>query len=459
MAKVTLQDGTVLNVPDGSTQEQVQGYITALDAKRNEFSFGEMVSNIPESAAQFGSDIAQPFMHPLETAKSLGKLGMGMWTKGMGLPSPNNAYPEAVGQMVADRYGSLDKAKATLQQDPVGMLSDAAGVLTGGAGMLPKASKAARVAGNVARSLDPINAIVQPVKAVGKAASKAVGRGGLANSLMQSSMKFGTTFSPEQRRAMSNTLLEQGIVPTEKGYSKLVDRQASLGQDIERMISEATATGQKVPLTRVLRGLGEVRQKLSGPTLSSADNLAEVNNIVRKYVTEMLDRGITELSAADLQKLKTDAYKQIEWDIRKPAPTDAAEETYKSIAREARKGIEQQVPGVKQANAQWGAMQEVKTPLARSVNRIANRDMIGIGAPIKVGAGAASGGIPGAIAGAVAGIADAPVPKAHLARAARALENSNSFQPQNTARVLLRTIQANNERAQREYEERFNATR
>jgi hypothetical protein len=52
--------------------------------------------------------------------------------------------------------------------------------------------------------------------------------------------------------------------------------------------------------------------------------------------------------------------------------------------------------------------------LFKAVNRIENRDMVGIGVPIKVATGAMHGGV-GALLGLVAGLVDTPAIKAHIA--------------------------------------------
>ena len=46
-----------------------------------DFSAGEMVSNIPSSAVEFGKNMAMPFLHPIDTAKSIGNLGLGVAEK------------------------------------------------------------------------------------------------------------------------------------------------------------------------------------------------------------------------------------------------------------------------------------------------------------------------------------------------------------------------------------------
>src|SRR6516225_8070712 len=39
------------------------------------------IQHIPESTVEFGKNIAQPFLHPVQTAESLGSLGLGVMEK------------------------------------------------------------------------------------------------------------------------------------------------------------------------------------------------------------------------------------------------------------------------------------------------------------------------------------------------------------------------------------------
>jgi len=116
----------------------------------------EAIGNIPSSAGQFASDIAQPFIHPIDTAKSLGNLALGAGQKLIPGEQGSEKYADAVGQFMADRYGSMEGFKKTLATDPVGVLGDASMLLTGGGaaaarapGMLGKAGKVASKVGQV----------------------------------------------------------------------------------------------------------------------------------------------------------------------------------------------------------------------------------------------------------------------------------------------------------------------
>jgi len=109
-------------------------------------------SNLWPSAKQFSSDIIQPLMHPIDTAKTIGQLGLGLIQKLIPGEQPDEAMVDAVGKFFMERYGSIENIKRTLSTDPVGMLADVSAVLTGG-GML-----AAKAPGMVAKAASRIPA-------------------------------------------------------------------------------------------------------------------------------------------------------------------------------------------------------------------------------------------------------------------------------------------------------------
>lgn len=178
------------------------------------------VSNAPKSAAQFASDIAQPFLHPIDTVNSFKDLGLGVMEK-LGVKGGNEheKYADAVGQFFKDRYGSVEGFKKTMATDPVGFASDLSVLLSGGgtlAGRIPG------IGGTIARAAGTASRAVDPLSAVGAAATKVVGPalGGLAG------MTTGAGYAP--MRIAAETGAEAPI-----GRSLIPDRLAKpLGLDL-----------------------------------------------------------------------------------------------------------------------------------------------------------------------------------------------------------------------------------
>jgi hypothetical protein len=140
----------------------------------------QALKNTPSSAVQFGHDIAQPFLHPIDTLANIGDVGHGVAQK-LGLDSGHEDEPaaDAVGHYFRGRYGSLEGFKHALATDPVGIAGDLSMLLTGGESALARvpgfAGKVGEVAGATGRIIDPLNAVLPAGKIAGKAGAEALG--------------------------------------------------------------------------------------------------------------------------------------------------------------------------------------------------------------------------------------------------------------------------------------------
>lgn len=137
------------------------------------------IQSIPHSAYKFGKNTIEPILHPVDTAESLKNLGLGVLEKtGMVAGNEHEKYADAVGKFFADRYGSIENARKTLETDPIGMAGDLSMLLTGGgsaAARLPGVvGRTGEVAGTVGRAVNPLNALA-PVGDAASAAARAVG--------------------------------------------------------------------------------------------------------------------------------------------------------------------------------------------------------------------------------------------------------------------------------------------
>ena len=151
--------------------------------------FDDVVSNTPRSIANLFQDAIYPFLNPVETAKSMKDLGVGVYSLMTDGGEPEEAVAEALGQYFKDRYGSVEAFQNSFRTDPAGVVSDVAGLVTGGATLAAKgASKSAQVAAkagkeqmaqkaqtvsdalsrtaNVASTTDPLTAIPEATSKV-----------------------------------------------------------------------------------------------------------------------------------------------------------------------------------------------------------------------------------------------------------------------------------------------------
>ena len=118
-----------LDTKDKTKKNDTQrGFIKKFDEDKNLAS--QTLSNIIPSAKQLGVDIATPFMHPIQTAKSIKELGSSIFSLIQTGEQGNEQLARDVGTFFADRYGGLENLKKTMATDPIGLLSDISIVLT-----------------------------------------------------------------------------------------------------------------------------------------------------------------------------------------------------------------------------------------------------------------------------------------------------------------------------------------
>ena len=400
------------------------------------FDAGQMVRNIPGSAGQFVADITQPIRHPIQTAKGLWKAGSGAAEMLVPGEQGNEPYARAVGQGLKERYGGAQRLRRTLQNDPVGLAADVAGLATGGSTLAAKGLSTAARAGRTGdvlrgvaaggRALDPMTGTL---RAVGAVIPKALPR-----KAMESAMKLRTTLPRKDRAGVVETMLENRAMPTEKGVNKLRARQFDLGDQLDTLIAQAGAQGGRVPVSAVTQGLEKLRQEYGRPSVAGASNLKAVDAAEQAFLDHVNRNGPAALSVEDLQNIKTDAYKRISFDRSNQKADLPTQEAYKSIARDARGEIEKQVPQIADVNRQYGDIERALPEAERAANRIGNRDFMGIGIPIKIGAGTAIGGgnFLGGAAGALLGGLDTPRIKSWAAIQAEALRKRKLANPSYT---------------------------
>jgi hypothetical protein len=169
MAKLLIDGYGTIDVPD-EVKSWPKASVDALVAQAVEKKApvalsdvpGQALQNLPESAVQFASDIVQPILHPIDTAKAIGSVAKGGLQK-LGAVSGDDSIKDAdaFGQFFAERYGGWDNVKRTMAQDPVGFLGDLSMVLTGGAAATVRApgviGKTGKILGAAGEMVDPIS--------------------------------------------------------------------------------------------------------------------------------------------------------------------------------------------------------------------------------------------------------------------------------------------------------------
>jgi len=366
-----------------------------------EFSARTTAQNIPASAAKYGASLVEPFLSPVETAKNIGNLALGTAEKLVPGRQQAEAYPEAIMQYGAQKYGSQENFLKSLQADPVGILGDLSAVMTGGGMLVPK------VGGMVSR----VGAAIEPLNIAKNVASYGVSKAApatLAPKMYESAAKFSTTLSPQERAKLTATALEEQLMPTSAGVAKAQSKITELGSTIDTLVDTATESGASIPASEVFKYLNDVRSNLGGPKLEAAKDLQDINKISSDFAKYLKKIKKETLTPQELQEFKTDAYKRINYDRGSEKASIAKEETYKAMSKAAKEALETQIPEIGALNKQQGALLELLPNLQRSAARIENRDFMGIGSGIKASGGQALAGNLGAAAGLAQSIFELP---------------------------------------------------
>lgn len=191
-----LSDADLLALKSGDLSKvSTEGLMTlkgapAPSAAPKQPSVLQMLSNVPGSALNFASGLANAVLHPINTAGSLMDMGVGavgslvpdaLKTQLDKLNSPDqqanadraNATAGAVGQFYKNRYGGMDNLKQTVVEDPVGAIADLSSVLGVGGVLAPgKVGQALNVA---SKYTNPLSVVAPTVRAAGKAGKYVLG--------------------------------------------------------------------------------------------------------------------------------------------------------------------------------------------------------------------------------------------------------------------------------------------
>lgn len=381
--------------------------------------------NTPDSAMRLGNDLITAVTNPVETAKGIGNIVVGAGQKLVPGEQGKEPYADAVAKFYSERYGSLDKLKESFMQDPVGVLVDFAGATALAGKTTQLAGKAAKIQGladfgkagvQVGTAVDPMRAITAPIGAVGKSVLS-----GTPEKMYQSSAKFSTTIPERDRTKLARTALDERVMPTLQGVDKTRSLIDDLNTQIATKIDNAVQNGQTIQIDDLFTHFDELR-KDAYLTGTPTKNINAINKVERdiRLANEALGRG--ELTAKQAQKLKQNIYRDLNTQYGK-ASVPASAQAQKAVARAAKEQIELVHPEIKSLNAKEGDLIKLLQAIEKSSSRIANRDMAGIGVPIKTGAGAAVGGDAGAMVGFVQGILDSPLVKARLAIVVDGIKN------------------------------------
>lgn len=355
-------------------------------------SIGGFVGNVAESGGRLLSGMAQPFLHPVETAKGLKTA----------ITHPGETL-SAIGHAAKDRYGSLDAIGNTLYEDPVGVLADAstllggAGALAKGAGAVGKVSALSKGGRLMVRASDMTN----PVRAITAPAAAAAREAGIGTVLATNRPSKALRQDFGGGRQIAQTILDENLV-REKGAQRALSASTKAADDL---LADRQAAGVPgVPKRDVARSLREPRD--------SAQLRVRLGEPDETPALASTARGInrnnpSEIPLTDAQVMKREA-QDLAYEAGKQG-LSIKKQGAESRARALRTGIETRVPDVAPINKRTqrllGATRTITETGDRSRGLVNLLTMLGAG-----GVGFGAGGPMGAIVtGGMVRAADSPL--------------------------------------------------
>lgn len=380
--------------------------------------------NAPKSAVRYGKGIYETIAHPIQTAKSMVGLAES-GAQALAMQEPSDPYSigksfklSAQGMQklqplvdeLKNRYGSVDNFKQSLAQDPAFVLGDVAALLIP-AGKLTGLKAIEKFGG----TLEPVNMVKNSLALPFKLVPEKV-----PISQYQSAVKFGTTLKRTKLDRVTKIALDEKIMPTARGLKRLRNKINNYNTRITNLINEATNKGVKLNIRDIYKGLDGIKKEFAAMSDEPLKWDAAFN-VMKKNLKRHLKSGEYR-TPQQIQSLKQYIYKELKTFYEKNKASPAKVELRQAVARNARKMLEEIIPEIKQLNKDEGALLELWDTLEQKANRITNRDLIGIGLPVKMGVGSGVGymfaGETGAKVGTALGFAlgiyDTPQVKAKL---------------------------------------------
>lgn len=158
--KTAGQTATPQPTADPSVDSGQQTYGATFPASPDDNAFVaalKAAGNLPSSVVNFAGGITNTLLHPIQTLETLGSGAIGaaenVTGENQGNPDQSQQTANAIGQAFLDRYGSIENARNTAENDPFGVGTDIASLLAGGAGLVGKGAEVADLASSAVRPI------------------------------------------------------------------------------------------------------------------------------------------------------------------------------------------------------------------------------------------------------------------------------------------------------------------
>ena len=228
----------------------------------------EAVTNLGPSAYKQGEGIVSAILSPIDTLKTLGKLGGGaalnlMPDKAREIATSIFTNPQSakeamdlassVGGEYATNYGSLEGFKQKLATDPVGVVSDLATLFYGGGAAIKGAglTKTGAAVSKVGSAIDPLNIVTAPIRIPIESAKKASAASSQAANAVRdaniaSAQAAGYTLTPGSVSPTGKNILAERVA----GKTSLEQLSSVKNQAVtDKLTRQAVGLPENAPLT------------------------------------------------------------------------------------------------------------------------------------------------------------------------------------------------------------------
>jgi len=259
---------------------------------------GEALANAPESAGKFVSGIVQSLAHPIDTLTSISDLAAGGFYNAMpkAVQSAINAIEinpdaqqraiktaNAVGGEYQQRYGDMDKIKATLATDPVGAAADLSTLISGGA------TATARFAPSVSKVMASAAKIINPMTPATEAVNYGLGLGAKGASNVVDAV-VGQRAANRAGNIVRNALTEEGRAPQNLAAAQNALANAQPGMTVRQSLADVMSP-QIQYLGETVQAKTAPGRKLSIDQAQEADRMARLQGITPDLQSAEAMRG------------------------------------------------------------------------------------------------------------------------------------------------------------------------